>query len=253
MDELKPEDLSFSAYPETIAGGMHVGMPNGVLATHLPTGIKVVCNHYRSQHQNRDACLLAIASARNPRAASGGDSASMEQHSDGMLPDELVQHSKEWYRLCERRFSVERMTISGELAEAIVACISRLNEPSGDSGQLSSLEQRARELLAAAYEKDSPGNNTSVRLLAGEPVVWWSDEISLRAITAALANQQGLAADALRYAAYFRWLMRGKNLELAAALMAKDQYATLRRLCESLVPLDDVSTQPAGDVGSERT
>lgn len=44
---------------------------------------------------------------------------------DGMLPDALVPHAKEWYRLCERRFSVDRMTISGELAEAIVKAISQ--------------------------------------------------------------------------------------------------------------------------------
>jgi hypothetical protein len=42
---------------------------------------------------------------------------------DGMLPDALVPHAEEWYRLCERRFSVDRMTISGELAEAIVKAI----------------------------------------------------------------------------------------------------------------------------------
>ena len=48
---------------------------------------------------------------------------------DGMLPDALVPHAKEWYRLCERRFAVERITISGELAEAIVASIGRAAPP----------------------------------------------------------------------------------------------------------------------------
>lgn len=42
---------------------------------------------------------------------------------DGMLPDVLVPHSKEWYTLCERRFAVDRITISGELAEAIVSAL----------------------------------------------------------------------------------------------------------------------------------
>lgn len=101
--------------------------------------------------------LRATLTAWNTRAASGGDSASLEKHSDGMLPDELVTHSKEWYRLCERRFSVERMTISGELAEAIVACISRLNEPFGNSEQLASLEQRARSLLPDGWTHDCQG------------------------------------------------------------------------------------------------
>jgi len=42
---------------------------------------------------------------------------------DGMLPDALVPHADEWYRLCERRFAVESITISGELAEAIVKAV----------------------------------------------------------------------------------------------------------------------------------
>lgn len=42
---------------------------------------------------------------------------------DGMLPDVLVPHAKEWYRLCDRRFGVYRITISGELAEAIVEAV----------------------------------------------------------------------------------------------------------------------------------
>lgn len=54
---------------------------------------------------------------------------------DGVLPDELVPHSDEWYRLCERRFSVYRTSISGDLAKAIVACIVRLNQPTTPAPQ----------------------------------------------------------------------------------------------------------------------
>lgn len=46
-----------------------------------------------------------------------------------MLPDALVPHADEWYRLCERRFSVDRITISGELAEAIVTALSAQPQP----------------------------------------------------------------------------------------------------------------------------
>lgn len=66
---------------------------------------------------------------------------------DDMLPDALVPHSKEWYRLCERRFSVDRMTISGPLAEAIVEAVSaratRPAEVGGDGVDMDSDERVA--------------------------------------------------------------------------------------------------------------
>ena len=67
---VRPEDLKFSEYPGRISGGMSVGMPKGVMAVHLPTGIKVVCNHHRSQHLNRDACIRAIEAAIQDRTHS---------------------------------------------------------------------------------------------------------------------------------------------------------------------------------------
>lgn len=200
MDELKPEDLSFSAYPEPIAGGMHVGMPNGVLATHLPTGIKVVCNHYRSQHQNRDACLRAIASALNTRSASGGDSASLGVDSiDRCLehPEALgyvdVAGFKRWVALNPGAVSQLIISLFNELPLDTIrpAVIARLTDaPAGNPEQLASLEQRARELLAreldairfpamAAEIRDESGYNT-----CGAAMV--------RVVTAALANQQGV-------------------------------------------------------------
>lgn len=150
MDELKPEDLSFSAYPEPIVVGMHVGMPKSVLATHLPTGIKVVCNHYRSQHQNRDACLRAIASALNTRAASGG--------------------------LNEPFGKPEQFDV---------------NEPSGDSRQFASLEQRADDLfwslMQAPYADTTIGN-----IVCAETTPQRLESAWVPLLTAALANQQGV-------------------------------------------------------------
>ena len=67
---VRPEDLKFSEYPGRISGGMSVGMPKGVMAVHLPTGIKVVCNHHRNQHFNRDACIRAIEAAIQERTHS---------------------------------------------------------------------------------------------------------------------------------------------------------------------------------------
>ncbi|HAL23534.1 MAG TPA: hypothetical protein DCP40_12525 [Stenotrophomonas sp.] len=46
-----------------------------------------------------------------------------EAASDGMLPAALVPVADEWYRLCERRFAVDRIRISGQLAEAIVEAV----------------------------------------------------------------------------------------------------------------------------------
>ncbi len=131
---------------------------------------------------------------------------------------------------------------------SLIALIRKHGAASG--GDSASLEQWARELfdsmMGAAYGNATIGDIVCAETTRGRLEAAW-----LPLITAALANQQGVEADTLRYATYFRWLMRGKNLELAAALMAKDQYATLRRLCESLVPLDDAPTQPAGDVGNQ--
>jgi len=57
---------------------------------------------------------LDAAIAELDRMAGGGD----------MLPDALMPVSKEWYTLCERRFAVDKITISGDLARAIVDAIS---------------------------------------------------------------------------------------------------------------------------------
>lgn len=48
-------------------------------------------------------------------------------------------------------------------------------------------QQRARELLAAEYEKDAPESDIPKRLRDGSaPIMFWSDEVAIRAITAAL-------------------------------------------------------------------
>ena len=67
--------------------------------------------------------------AADNAAAAGTRTASIapaEAKGDGMLPDALVPVADEWYRLCERRFAVDKIKISGELAEAIVEAMSAL-------------------------------------------------------------------------------------------------------------------------------
>ena len=39
---------------------------------------------------------------------------------DGMLPDAFEPCVTEWYELCDRRFAVDKIKISGDLARAIV-------------------------------------------------------------------------------------------------------------------------------------
>lgn len=80
------------------------------------------------------------------------------------------------------------------------------------------LDTMAREFLAAEYEADAPESMTAERLRSGLPVMWWADDLALRAIRAALLAappgyvlvdraQLGAALDAVRStmeAAYHR-------------------------------------------------
>lgn len=72
---------------------------------------------------------------------------------DGMLPDALVPVTDEWYRLCERRFAVDRISISGKLAEAIVEAV-------GDASHAPLQAPAAAEMVAAvALLRESLCNN----------------------------------------------------------------------------------------------
>ena len=44
----------------------------------------------------------------------------------------------------------------------------------------------------------------------------------------------------------FRWLATYPNLYTVADLLRKDQYATLRRACESLMPLEGANAEVSG-------
>jgi hypothetical protein len=70
-------------------------------------------------------------------------------------------------------------------------------------------------------------------------------------ITAALRRQkdalQGEVSRLREDAAMFRWLTRYPNLYTVADLLKSDQYVTLRRACESLMPTDPDNLEPPTD------
>ena len=58
MDIIPTEDLLFTASPYGAGkGGQHAGINKGVMASHVPTGLTVICEIGLSQHINR---LIAV-------------------------------------------------------------------------------------------------------------------------------------------------------------------------------------------------
>jgi hypothetical protein len=63
-----------------------------------------------------------------------------------------------------------------------------------------------------------------------------------------VADLQGEVSRLREDAAMFRWLTRYPNLYTVADLLKSDQYVTLRRACESLMPTDPDNLEPPTDV-----
>lgn len=58
--EIPPSDLLIECWPQKQTGGQHVGGPNGIKITHLPSGIVAICETERSQHRNKSIALDMI-------------------------------------------------------------------------------------------------------------------------------------------------------------------------------------------------
>lgn len=57
------DDVKFETLRPTPPGGQHVGAYSGVVATHIPTGIRVEVDICRSQHRNKQVAMDAILGA----------------------------------------------------------------------------------------------------------------------------------------------------------------------------------------------
>jgi peptide chain release factor 2 len=59
--KMNESDLLIEPYPLVKAGGQHVGIVNSsIQVTHIPTGLKVICCHERSQIKNKRFALQMI-------------------------------------------------------------------------------------------------------------------------------------------------------------------------------------------------
>ena len=56
-------ELLIEPYPVVKPGGQYVGVSSAVQVTHIPTDLKVICSHERSQNKNKMVAVGMIEHA----------------------------------------------------------------------------------------------------------------------------------------------------------------------------------------------
>lgn len=64
LDYMNESELLIEPYPSVKPGGQHVGIvSSSIQVTHIPTGLKVICSHERSQSKNKSFAIEIIKHA----------------------------------------------------------------------------------------------------------------------------------------------------------------------------------------------
>lgn len=61
MYRFNRDDIQVTGFPEPKTGGMNTySIPRGIKVVHKATGIVVICEQHRHQHQNREAAFAEL-------------------------------------------------------------------------------------------------------------------------------------------------------------------------------------------------
>ena len=66
MIEIKPEDLIINTMSEVTKGGWFIGTLTGIRLYHKPSGIEVCLDKHRSQHKNKNECIIILKDLLTP-------------------------------------------------------------------------------------------------------------------------------------------------------------------------------------------
>ncbi len=129
--ELKDEDLEIKATKSSGAGGQHVNTTDSAIhMTHIPTGISVFCQEWRSQHKNREKAYqilrAKIYAVEEEKRAKEMWEARLAQVGSGDRSEKIRTYNFPQDRVTDHRigqnFSWIPGIMSGKLGPIIDAC-----------------------------------------------------------------------------------------------------------------------------------
>lgn len=171
---------------------------------------------------------------------------------DGMLPGALVPHAKEWYRLCERRFAVERITISGELAEAIVEAVCAPTPPAsqpakGDAVLVAREPPFPKQYIASGVRTEN-GDRKTVYLRFSEEAGGWHQWDGGKANAKRFDTEEAALAAARSAPGSWYCMPEAKTITAEPVEHAKaKQYRAMLDAGLAAAPAPAVCTCPSGD------